>query len=82
MTPPDLPSCVLRDCCRAPSWWTVDAPMVQSEPTLSPLMLRAVHILLTLLQLRLPAAWKSMQLSVVMLWNAAVKSGEQRDCLL
>jgi hypothetical protein len=50
--------------------------MVQSEPMLSPLMLRAVHILLTLLQLRLPAAWKSMQLSVVMLWNAAVQSGK------
>jgi hypothetical protein len=49
--------------------------MIQSEPALSPLMLRAVHILLTLLQLRLPAAWKSMQLSVVMLWNAAVQSG-------
>ncbi len=49
--------------------------MIQSEPVLSPLMLRAVHILLTLLQLRLPAAWKSMQLSVVMLWNAAVQSG-------
>lgn len=63
--------------CRCPSWWTVDAPMVQSEPALSPLMLRAMHILLTLLQLRLPAAWKSMQLSVVMLWNAAVQSGDQ-----
>lgn len=61
--------------CRSPSWWTVAAPMVQSEPVLSPLMLRAMHILLTLLQLRLPAAWKSMQLSVVMLWNAAVQSG-------
>lgn len=61
--------------CRSPSWWTVAAPMIQSEPVLSPLMLRAVHILLTLLQLRLPAAWKSMQLSVVMLWNAAVQSG-------
>lgn len=54
----------------------MDAPVLQSEPSLSPLMLRAVHILLTLLQLRLPAAWKSMQLSVVMLWNSAVQSGE------
>lgn len=49
--------------------------MVQTVPALSPLMLRAMHILLTLLQLRLPAAWKSIQLSVVMLWNAAVQSG-------
>jgi hypothetical protein len=49
--------------------------MVQTEPALNPLMLRAMHILLTLLQLRLPAAWKSMQLSVVMLWNVAVQSG-------
>lgn len=67
--------------CRSPSWWTVAAPMVQTEPALSPLMLCAMHILLTLLQLRLPAAWKSMQLSVVMLWNAAVQSGG-RGCHL
>jgi hypothetical protein len=33
-------------------------------------------ILLTILRLNVPAAWKSVQLGIVMLWNAAVQSGE------
>lgn len=49
---------------------------MQPDAPLSPLLLRTMTILLTMLRLRLPAAWKSMQLSVVMLWNAAVRSGE------
>jgi hypothetical protein len=48
---------------------------MQPDAPLSPLLLRAINILLALLRLRLPAAWKSMQLSVVMLWNAGVRSG-------
>jgi hypothetical protein len=48
---------------------------MQHEAPLSPLLMRTMAMLLSMLQLRLPAAWKSMQLSVVMLWNAAVRSG-------
>lgn len=62
-------------CCSGPGWWTVAAPMMQADPELSPLLHRTVHILLTVLNLRLPAAWKILQLSVVMLWNAGVQSG-------
>lgn len=50
--------------------------MIQADAELSPLLHRTMHILLTVLHLRLPAAWKILQLSVVMLWNAAVQSGE------
>ncbi|WIA12059.1 hypothetical protein OEZ85_012136 [Tetradesmus obliquus] len=56
------------------TWWTVAAPMIQADAELSPLLHRTMHILLTVLHLRLPAAWKILQLSVVMLWNAAVQS--------
>lgn len=62
--------------CSGPGWWTVAAPLMQSDPELSPLLHRTMHILLTVLRLRLPAAWKILQLSVVMLWNAAVQSGK------
>jgi hypothetical protein len=53
----------------------VDAAPPAPEPLVSPLMQRTLHILLTSLRLRIPLAWKSVQLSVVMLWNAAVQSG-------
>lgn len=70
---------VLKMCayaaCRA-SWWSVDAPMPTPEPLINPLLERTITILLTVLKLQLPAAWKSLQLSVVMLWNAAVQSGD------
>jgi len=41
----------------------------------SPLMARTLAILLSVLKLHLPAAWKTVQLAVVMLWNAAARSG-------
>jgi hypothetical protein len=50
--------------------------MIQADAELSPLLHRTMHILLMVLHLRLPAAWKILQLSVVMLWNAAVQSRE------
>lgn len=40
-------------------------------------MQRTVAILMTSLRLRIPMAWKSVQLSIVMLWNAAVQSRER-----
>jgi hypothetical protein len=69
--------CYLATCSSSRnSWWTVAAPMIQADAELSPLLHRTMHILLTVLHLRLPAAWKILQLSVVMLWNAAVQSRE------
>lgn len=48
---------------------------LDAHPMVSPLLQRTLRILLTSLKLRIPTAWKSVQLSVVMLWNAAVQSG-------
>jgi hypothetical protein len=59
-----------------PRWWTIQASVPDPDPLVAPLMQRTLHILLTSLRLRIPTAWKSVQLSVVMLWNAAVQSGE------
>lgn len=56
-------------------WWTIEAQAPEPEPLVAPLMQRTLRILLTSLRLRIPASWKSVQLSVVMLWNAAVQSG-------
>lgn len=50
--------------------------MPAAGPLLNPLLQRTMNILLTVLRLNLPSAWKSVQLGVVMLWNAAVQSGE------
>ncbi|KAF8071180.1 hypothetical protein HT031_001262 [Scenedesmus sp. PABB004] len=58
----------------AASWWTVAAPVIDAGEELNPLLARTMHILLTLLRLRLPAAWKTLQLAVVMLWNSAAQS--------
>jgi len=59
-----------------PRWWTVKADAPDPDPVVAPLLQRTLHILLTSLELRIPMAWKSVQLSVVMLWNAAVQSRE------
>jgi hypothetical protein len=59
-------------------WWTIDEAAPEADPRVAPLLQRALHILMTSLELRLPPAWKSLQLSVVMLWNAAVQSREAR----
>jgi hypothetical protein len=58
----------------------VQAAAPDPAPLLAPLMRRTIAILMTSLQLRVPSAWKSVQLSVVMLWNAAVQSRERGGC--
>ena len=55
-------------------WWSVDAPPTEPPDDVPPLMRRALALLLTALRMRAPAAWKSVQLAVVMLWNAAAQS--------
>lgn len=71
----------LERCCH-PSppatrrrWWTVDAGSPEPGGLPSPLMERTLSILLEVLKLRVAYAWKSVQLAVVMLWNAAARTG-------
>lgn len=57
-------------------WWTM-LPEKQGEKDampISPLMLRALNLLSALLSLRLPQAWKVIQLSCITLWNIACRS--------
>jgi hypothetical protein len=61
--------------CSVPRWWTVEAQAPDPDAAVAPLLQRTLRILLSSLTLRIPMAWKSVQLSVVMLWNAAVQSG-------
>lgn len=41
----------------------------------SPLVERAVRVLLAVLQVRLPEAWKAVQLATVTLWNTSSRWG-------
>lgn len=55
------------------TWWTVQTNAAHPEPKVNPLLGRALQILLTMLRLNSLHSWKSIQLAVVMMWNAAAR---------
>eukprot|EP00198_Chlamydomonas_reinhardtii_P003541 XP_001692877.1 flagellar associated protein [Chlamydomonas reinhardtii] len=58
---------------RNKTWWTVDVRAPEADGTVDSDTERALRILLQILGMHLSAAWKSMQLGVLTLWNACCR---------
>ncbi|GIL66635.1 hypothetical protein Vafri_20126 [Volvox africanus] len=58
---------------RHKTWWTVDVRAPEADGTVDLDTERALRILLQILGMHLSAAWKSMQLGVLTLWNACCR---------
>lgn len=61
--------CVLR----RDTWWALEGPPPTPTVRSSPLVDRAVNLLLSLLHVRLPGAWKTIQLATVTLWSTSCR---------
>ena len=57
----------------AASWWCVDVPRPEPACTESASLLRAYEILCLCLTVRLPQAWKIVQLSLLTMWNVCAR---------
>ncbi len=68
-----LSSACLPTSPRSKTWWTVDARAPEAEGIVDSDTERALRILLQILGMHLSAAWKSMQLGVLTLWNACCR---------
>lgn len=56
-----------------PAWWSVDVPRPEPVCEDSAAMLRAYEILCLCLTVRLPQAWKIVQLALLTMWNVCAR---------
>ncbi|KAJ9524025.1 hypothetical protein QJQ45_022487, partial [Haematococcus lacustris] len=56
------------------TWWTVEARAPEPSPVVEEHMERALAILTQIVGMRLRAAWKSLQLGVLTLWNTCARN--------
>lgn len=56
------------------TWWTVAANAPEPEPTVQPEQERALAIMVKIVGMHLGAAWKSLQLGVLTLWNVCARN--------
>lgn len=61
------------DARGAPTWWSVDVPRPEPVCDDSAAMLRAYEILCLCLTVRLPQAWKIVQLALLTMWNVCAR---------
>ena len=56
------------------TWWTVEARAPDPSPSIDPTQQRALAILTKIAGMHLGAAWKSLQLGVLTIWNVCSRS--------
>lgn len=65
------------------TWWTVAVEPPEPDPTVSALMDRVLSLLVATVRLTLIDAWKSMQLSIVTIWNISGRAAFlEKACVL
>eukprot|EP00891_Asterochloris_glomerata_P005689 jgi/Astpho2/5689/fgenesh1_pg.00079_%23_100_t len=73
-TTQDLFEATKRPGSASPNWWGVPVHAPEQTMTLSPMLDRALKIMVKLLRMRFMLAYKCMTLSAVTLWNCTARS--------